>query len=538
MTSEHNAYISIPVPGRSVAREELGVDSKTADSKPSTPREVELKFQLPSGGRALLESSAAFAGVEIEQYHQLTTYFDTADNALDRVGWTLRVRRSGENRIQTVKTRGSERGVAASRGEWEWLIKQDEPDIGRLSEIREMVDIVDMLKERLLPVFITDIQRTTRTLHLNGATVELAIDEGSIEAGTACEPVSELELELKSGLIGPVYQLAADLQAFSPFWILSESKAARGWHLRNGRLEHAREAQAPDLGRSEHAADGFRDIVEETLGHLIANIGLTLRGDIEGLHQMRVALRRARAALKLFNPHLKPAAEEFGGRLQRIGQIFGRARDWDVFCAEALPAAMADLPSERLQDLNAPAEMQRQIARAAVKDLLQGQEFTGSVLRLAAWVEAGVARPSLLGDGHMEQRLVTLAPSLLDLAARKIEKRGRHPDRLSVEELHALRKSLRKLYFDVEYISMLYPHRRVKEYRHRCKDLQNILGQANDAVMATRLAQTLLDDGRSNLAQPIEALSAWSEGRRQKALHGLERVLREFSATPNFWHKT
>jgi inorganic triphosphatase YgiF len=94
--------------------------------------------------------------------------------------------------------------------------------------------------------------------------------------------VSELELELKGGCIGPLYRLAAELQALAPLWISPQSKSARGWHLRAGRTERAQPAQMPVLGRRARAADGLNEIVGGTLSHLMANIAPTLRGDAEG----------------------------------------------------------------------------------------------------------------------------------------------------------------------------------------------------------------------------------------------------------------
>ncbi len=273
-----------------------------------------------------------------------------------------------------MKSRANERGVATSRSEWEWRIGQDAPDVGRLAETPALAMAATAIKDRLEPVFVTDIRRTTRLLHLDDNTVvEAAIDEGSIEAGAACEPVSELELELKGGRIGPVYRLAADLQALGPLWISPESKAARGWHLRTGQTEGAQLAQMPKLRRLVQAAAGFHDILGGTLGHLMANIGPTLRGDPEALHQMRIAIRESRAALQLFEQHLDAAAAgRFNAGLRRFGEIFGAARDWDVFCLETLPAAMPDLSAERLEDLNVVAEVDRQLAHAAVADAVHG----------------------------------------------------------------------------------------------------------------------------------------------------------------------
>ena len=355
---------------------------KTRQAKSLDPREVELKFQLPPGSRAAIESSPALAAVHAKRHRQVTTYFDTPDNLLDGAGLTLRVRRSGNTYIQTVKSRSNGSGVATSRSEWEWPIDQDVPDVGRLAKTPSLAMAAQAIKGKLQPVFVTDIRRTTRRLNLDDSTVvEAAIDEGVIKAGEAREPVSELELELKVGRILPMYRLAAELQALAPMWISSESKAARGWQLRTGQTEGGQLAQMPKLGRLVQAAAGFHEILGGTLGHLVANIGATLRGDPEALHQMRIAIREARAVLQLFERHLDAAAtERFNAGLQRLGEIFGAARDWDVFCLETLSKAMADLPAERLKDLNVVAEVERQFAHAALADAVRGHDFTALVL--------------------------------------------------------------------------------------------------------------------------------------------------------------
>jgi triphosphatase len=508
-----------------------------ADNKSSDPREIELKLQLPPGSRAVLEASSVFATAQAKQLHLVTTYFDTPNGVLEKAGLTLRVRRSGDSLIQTVKSCAGGRGVAINRSEWEWQIDQDEPDVERLAKARKLVKLVKQIKGRLEPVFITDIRRTIRLLHLDGrSVVEAAIDVGRIRAGAASEPVSEVELELKGGDLGPMYRLAHHLQSLAPMWISKESKAARGWHLRTGQTEGAQEAHWPKLKRREQAADGFHKIIGGTLGHLIANIGPTLRGDPEGVHQMRIALRGCRAALNLFAPHLNTKTiRRFDEALQRFGRIFGAARDWDVFCLQTLPAAMEDSPAERLRDLNQVAEIQRQAAHAVVVEAVCGQHFTALILGLAVWTEAGAARPRTLGDDRMSKRLATLAPSLLDRAARKATNRARHAGRLSVEKLHRLRKGLDKLCDDVKYLAGLFPLHTVDMYRGRCEEVQEILGMANDAVVTRQLALKLVTDSRPDLAEPAGALMRWSNRRRQKTMLGLKGALKHFRATPVFW---
>lgn len=411
------------------------------------------------------------------------------------------------------------------------------PDVGRLATTRSLAIAAKAIKGKLEPVFVTDIRRTTHLLNLDDSTVvEAAIDEGVIKAGAAREPVSELELELKVGCIGPMYRLAAELQALAPLWISSESKAARGWHLRTGQTEGGQLAQMPKLGRLVQTAAGFHEILGGTLAHLIANIGATLHGDPEALHQMRIAIREARAVLQLFEQHLDAAAvKRFSAELRGFGEIFGAARDWDVFCLETLSKAMADLSAERLEDLNLVAEVERQFAHAAMADALRGHDFTAMLLSLAIWLEAGAARPSTFGDERMGKRLAALAPSLLDGAAGKVKQRGLHPRKLSAAKRHGLRKSLKKLLFDVELLAGLYRLRAVDIYRDRCEVLEKILGIANDAAVTERLALTLVTKIRPDLAKPVSALTRWSKRQGLEALRGLKAALKDFHATPAFW---
>jgi triphosphatase len=509
-----------------------------AMKKSAFPREVELKLRLPPDSRAILEASSLFASVPAKELHQVTTYFDTEDSALDRAGLTLRVRRIGATRIQTVKSRADGRGVATSRSEWEWRIGQDTPDISRLAKTPALTATSKTIKGKLKRLFVTDIHRTVRLLHLDDDTVvEAAIDKGNIKAGQAHESVSELELELKSGDVAPIYRLAAELQTLALLWISPESKAARGWHLLTGHMPEAQPARLPKLRRSVLAAPGFREIIAGTLGHLMTNIGPTLGGAAEGVHEMRIALRATRAALKLFEPHLAAStAARFDGQLQRFSRIFGTARDWDVFCVKTLPVAAAELATEQLRDLQAAAEVQRRIAHKAVVDIIRGHELTALVLGLACWVEAGAASPNLLGDDRMRKRLLTLAPALLNRVQLAAKRRARHVGRLSAEERHSLRKSLKKLCCDVESFSGMFRRDAVTTYHGRCEQALEILGCMNDAVVMRRLTRQLLPKSRSDLAISAATVVRWSKRRDRGARQRLKGALKALQAAPAFWN--
>ena len=501
------------------------------------PREVELKFHLPPGSRAVLEGYPALATAAVEHRHLASTYFDTPDRALDRCGLTLRVRRDGESRTQTVKSRSDGHGVAVSRGEWEWPIDQDAPELAWLAKTKPLAAAATAIKGRLQPAFVTTIYRTTRLLRLgDDTTVEVAFDEGDIEAGHAHEAVSELEIELKSGCVGPLYRLAAALLSTAPLWLMSESKASRGWRLRTGQSEEAQLAQPPKLKRKVSAATGFRQIFGGTLGHLTANIGATLRGDPEGLHQSRVAIREARAVLQLFDQYLEAdSVKRFKATLRTYGEVLGAARDWDVFCLETLPAAIPDLSAEHLEDFNAAAEVARQLAHEAVAIAVRSRGFSELVLELVVWTDVGAIESSRHDAGLTRQLLSTLAPSLLDRAAETVRRRGRDISRLSEAKRHSLRKSLKKLSFDVECLAHFYGAKGVRRYLRRCEALEKILGAANDAVVADRLAHKLVTAGRPELSKPAGAVERWNKLRARHALKDLQAAMGYSRNASVFW---
>ena len=76
----------------------------------------------------------------------------------------------------------------------------------------------------------------------------------------------------------------------------------------------------------------------------------------------------------------------------------------------------------------------------------------------------------------MRQRAPRLAPELLDRVATKVLQRGKRLGRRSDEELHALRKSLKKLRYGVDDLAGLYRPKAVKAYLRGCKELQKLLG--------------------------------------------------------------
>src|SRR5262249_23651627 len=178
----------------------------------------------------------------------------------------------------------------------------------------------------------TRVRRTVYPLRSGGSEIELTIDRGKVEAGSQSLPICEVELELKRGETAELFKLARTLAEDVPVQLAAKSKAERGYALIAGEgpgpVKAAPVALIP--GCSRQAA--FQTIARASLRQLVANQPATLGGDPEGLHQMRVALRRLRAAISLFaDMLLDPQTEEMKSQFKWITQELGPARELDVF---------------------------------------------------------------------------------------------------------------------------------------------------------------------------------------------------------------
>jgi len=486
--------------------------------------ELEIKFDLPPGSIMALDRHPVLQSAAESQQtrHEVTTYFDTQSKQLSGLGASLRVRRWGRRWVQSLKLRASHDPFALN--EWEWPVRGDTPELDRLAAtpIAPMVRSLPALE----PVFVTDIQRTVRTVRQDEATIEMALDLGCIHSGKAEEDIRELELELKEGDATAVYRLAAALHARVPMTLGAESKADRGWRLRTGRPRAAVKHANIDLPGDVTAAEAFRRIVDSALAHLMANYPAAALSDIEGVHQVRVAIRRLRAALMLFRPLLEPHAEmQFSGALRSLGRIFGEARDWDVFCGEMLVSAQEfGVAASWLNLLREPAETRRVAAHARVSAEMQAPGMTATVLGLAEWgAPAGEA---------MDRPLRDLAPDLLKRLEHKVGRRGQHIARRADSELHGLRKAMKKLRYSIEFLAPLFRHKQVKAYLRRCKPPLKQLGALNDAVVAVALAEQLGGERRPELAPAVAALAVWATAQHAAARRHLAKDWRALQAVP------
>jgi inorganic triphosphatase YgiF len=499
----------------------------TTIAEPS-PTELEIKFLLPVGAESALASHPVLGTSNGEPWRtqkEATTYFDTSNHALAQSGASLRVRFSDGRYVQTLKLRHGENPF--SRGEWEWPLDADSPDVDVLAD----TPLASLAKttDELVPVFKAEVSRSLQVLHSDGAIIEATLDLGFIRAGEKVEPIRELELELKEGEPAALYHLAERLQATVPLVLGAESKSDRGWRLVHGRPYKEVKQAKLHLPADVTGRAAFRIIVQSALASLLANQPAAATGTVEGVHQMRIAIRRLRACLALFRPHLERDAERrHTDELRRLGQVLGTARDWDVFCTQTLPdAGEGGVAERRISSLLARAEVERARAHEQLATELASPVLTKTVLGMSAWVEAPASLSDPADDALLREPLSDLAPRLEARLERKVRRCGRHIRKRSEEELHDLRKALKKLRYSVEFLAPLHRENRLKSYLHRCKQLQEQLGGINDAAMAVTLTERLCAQDAS-LALDAGALKDWANQHRAQAVAHLPAAWHEF----------
>jgi CHAD domain-containing protein len=249
---------------------------------------------------------------------------------------------------------------------------------------------------------------------------------------------------------------------------------------------------APDA----NAEAALEAVLGQCLGHFTANAACACEGsDPEGVHQMRIGARRARAALAVFQPLLPDrSARVLRSELRWLGRELGPARDLDVFTREVLPpierSAGDDPAFKRLVE---EAGSLRADCYAVVREVLSSPRYARLVLELGAWLHGRGWRnqPVSEASARLFAPARGFASELLtrrERRVRRFEKRVGESD----EARHALRLELKKLRYAAEFFRDLFPERRPKRSLRRIARVQSALGRMNDVVTAHGILETLL----------------------------------------------
>jgi CHAD domain-containing protein len=486
--------------------------STTPDHAPHrTHREIEIKLDADAG--YVLPDLAAIpgvAGVERAEVQELeAVYVDTADLRLVRHGTTLRRRTGGTDAGWHLKLPAGGRERIEVQRALGRSVKAVPPQL--LGLVR-----VELRGEPVAPVARIATTRTVHRLLGEDGTVlaEVADDQVTGEALGAELTTStwrEIEVELVDGEPGLIdaaqavlvaagarpadspsklqhtlaHRLAAlDLPDIAAAARTAEEVKAAG---RKSSAKKARKAMAKAVA-VESAAAG--DVVVEYLTLQVAALiaedpRVRLSAD-EGVHQMRVAIRRLRTNLASFRSLFADrAGEPLRGELKWLGGVLGEARDAEVMRArlkkdiDAQPATLVIGPVVRRMDVEL-----RKAYREAHEKVVEALD-SDRYLALVETLEVFVTDPPFSEHGRAEAtkelrkrlrkacRRVESAAAALEGAAAQDEQDHR---------LHEVRIAAKRARYAAETVRPVAGDE-AKAVAKAMEEIQETLGDHQDAVV-------------------------------------------------------
>ena len=479
----------------------------------------------------------------------VTTYYDTPDRDLLSQGMSLRIRRIGARRIQTIKALADTavRSLKHYR-EYEAELGGDTPDLDLIDDEDLLARLrANGLEDKLAPVFTTSFRRASIPLKFADSELELALDQGEITAGEAQAPICEAELELVTGRSVRIYELALALGERIPFKLERRTKASRGYALTQPKRLAAVKAQGLSLKSGMTAREAFEAAARSCLTQICANEPVVLAGNnLEGVHQMRVGVRRLRALVSAFRPILLPdAAEYLREELRWLQQSLGPAREWDVFIDETLAplTVRQDPPIPGLDRLVEAAKAMQAEAYKTARAALGEQRYTEMLLRLDLWLEDGgwaLETPAKAGGAApCDQRIDRFARQVLDKRDKRLRKLSKRQDDLTEAEMHGIRLLAKKKRYCLEFFGSLYPRRAVRAALASLKFIQDSLGTYNDALVGGRLLTELETEAEpkaaAEMTQAIWAVRGWRAAHMDADIRNFRQAWQAYEVGKRFW---
>ncbi len=404
--------------------------------------EAELKLGMPEGlGERVLSHSLVTAlaqgGPRTRQLSN--TYYDTPELTLLASGVGLRLRRSGERWLQTVKTSGTASGGLHQRQEWEMEVAGPALELDRL-DAPELAPLFGdpALRAALQPLFTTEFTRTTLDLAgADGTRMELAVDQGEVRTLRGSSPISELELELCEGGVSGLFDLAIGLTRDLPLTLEQRSKAARGYAFFQPPAPPSLPAPPP-LGADQPLHSAYGALLQWGVDGLqAAETALLAAATPDALRQLRTAVEALEALLALFGG-LLPDGENLLGEMACLTRRLAPLRYWDALVTEGLDAVARNVPEAPglAQALRRGRELRDQRAED-LRDVLLSQRYT----RLLLGLGKRLACPAWGEEPNASERFGPSAGTALVETEAGLRRRGRELRDLSPAAQRTLRQA-------------------------------------------------------------------------------------------------
>ena len=190
--------------------------------------------------------------------------------------------------------------------------------------------------------------------------------------------------------------------------------------------------------------------------------------DPEAIHDMRVAVRRLRAAIKTFKSILPSKAKKIRTDLKEVGRILGKKRDLDVFYE--FIRHIVDANSTSLKKI--PRENER--SEKQVLSMLNSKKYKKIIESLKE-----------LKPAKTKLNILKAAKNRIRKELKKVLKRASAIDpKVGDKTLHKFRISLKKLRYNCEFFEPIFNKYIyfISPFIKKTKKIQDILGDHQDSI--------------------------------------------------------
>ena len=266
----------------------------------------------------------------------------------------------------------------------------------------------------------------------------------------------------------------------------------------------------------------------------------TTNGDADALHDMRVGLRRLRTAMSnfegskdepLFSKSLRLEIRGAQRDIGKLGDKLGAVRDFDVLQGYVRDYAQKQLKtpleaSPGLAEMLEGLQNERDAAfKPMTKTLKRAQKEDGLREEFGRWA---------LGIPAAKAAAISYADAAKIILPQRIEEVFSHENSLHEEahpeEKHELRKSLRRLRYTLETLSVCFP-KPIKPMVKKLVEMQDVLGEMQDREVLKTATERLFGD-----KVPADVVEFNAHGtRREEELLGEVRGLWKKAEAGRLW---
>src|SRR6516225_6803249 len=311
---------------------------------------------------------------------------------------------------------------------------------------------------------------------------------------------------IKSAGHSDLFEVARELTHAVAGQLALKSKSERGYELLEDSEAAPVKAVPVDLSRGTSTCDAFKAIGIACLKQVIDNVPALLAGEPEGVHQMRVGLRRLRAAMSLFADILQDLeTAALKQELKWLTGELGPARELEVLVTRVVaPVKRRHSRLQGISSLSRDLTQQRAAALARAQDAARSERFRALTLDVARWLEAGQwRRPQ--DDLVRDRGDVPVEISAADQLTRrfkKIRKKGKMLTRLDARRRHKLRIQAKKVRYASEFFAAVFPGKKASKRREKflsgLESVQDCLGDLNDIAVHENRITAIAGEGRRN----------------------------------------